>query len=196
MILIVDNYDSFTYNLVQLLAPFGFAAKVIRNDAMSAKEALGLEPDAVILSPGPCSPDEAGICLELVRGAAERDVPLLGVCLGHQAIAQVMGGKVVRAGKPMHGKVSRIRHAGSALFGGIDSPFGATRYHSLSVERASLPNSVEILAEAEDDQEIMALKAAGKDIYGVQYHPESHLSPSGKRLLENFLRIAKVRVPA
>jgi anthranilate synthase component 2 len=197
MILIVDNYDSFTYNLVQLLAPFGVPAKVIRNDAMSAEDALARHrPDAVLLSPGPCTPDEAGICMEMVSLCTERDLPLLGVCLGHQSIAQIMGGRVVRAKRPMHGKVSSMRHGGDALFEGVSDPFEATRYHSLSVERETLPCSIEVLAEANDDDEIMALKVRGKNVYGVQYHPESHLSPSGTSLLRNFLQIAHLEVPA
>jgi anthranilate synthase/aminodeoxychorismate synthase-like glutamine amidotransferase len=196
MILIVDNYDSFTYNLVQLLAPFEVPAKVIRNDAMTAGEALALKPGAVLLSPGPCTPDEAGICLDLVALSAERGVPLLGVCLGHQAIAQAFGGKVVRAGRPMHGKVSPMRHGGSPLFEGIPTKFEATRYHSLSVERDSLPERVEVLAEAEDDGEIMALRARDTSVYGVQYHPESYLSPSGGRLLGNFLGLARLGAKA
>ena len=196
MILIVDNYDSFTYNLVQLLAPFGDRAKVIRNDDMSAEEAMALSPEAVILSPGPCTPNEAGICLDMVRLAAEQDVPLFGVCLGHQSIAQAYGGTVVRAGRPMHGKVSKVKTITDPLFEGVKERFTATRYHSLSVENSSVPSSIAVLAVAEDDGEIMALKVRDKLIYGVQFHPESHLSEHGLLMLSNFLGLAGIRAQA
>ncbi|MEM6747180.1 MAG: aminodeoxychorismate/anthranilate synthase component II [Pseudomonadota bacterium] len=196
MILVVDNYDSFTYNLVQLLAPFEEEARVIRNDAMTAEEAITLQPSAIILSPGPCDPDQAGICLALVTLAKKARIPLFGVCLGHQAIAQAHGGTIVRAGVPMHGKVSKVRFSADPLFAGIESPFTATRYHSLSVARAGLPDEVEVLAEAEDDGEIMALKVRGHLIYGVQYHPESYASEGGAAILNNFLRMARERQAA
>ena len=196
MILIVDNYDSFTYNLVQLLAPFGSRAKVIRNDDMTAEEAMALAPEAIILSPGPCSPNEAGICLDLVALAAERQVPLFGVCLGHQSIAQAFGADVVRAGKPMHGKVSQVKALSDPIFEGIGERFAATRYHSLSVEASSVPASIQVLAVAEDDGEIMALKVRGKPIYGVQFHPESYLSEGGAKMLGNFLAHAGVKAAA
>jgi len=196
MILIVDNYDSFTYNLVQLLAPFGDVAKVIRNDVMTAEEAMALKPSAVILSPGPCTPDDAGICLDMVRLASEQDVPLFGVCLGHQSIAQHYGAKIVRAGKPMHGKVSRVKAKADPLFTGIGETFETTRYHSLTVEPSSVPGAIDVLAHAEDDGEIMALKVIGKEIYGVQFHPESWHTPDGVTMLSNFLALAGVKAAA
>lgn len=196
MILIVDNYDSFTYNLVQLLAPFGGQSKVIRNDELSASEAMDLRPQAVILSPGPCDPDQAGICLDMVALAAEREVPLFGVCLGHQSIAQSYGARIVRAGKPMHGKVSTVKANTDPLFTGIGERFEATRYHSLSVDPASVPDTIDVLAHAEDDGEIMALKVIGKEIYGVQFHPESYLSPAGATMLGNFLALAGIKAEA
>ncbi|MEM9839207.1 MAG: aminodeoxychorismate/anthranilate synthase component II [Pseudomonadota bacterium] len=196
MILIVDNYDSFTYNLVHLLTPFGQETKVVRNDALTAEEAIALRPDAVILSPGPCTPDDAGICLDLVSACAENDVPLFGVCLGHQAIAQAHGGTIIRAGRPMHGKVSRMEAEDDPLFEGISKPFTATRYHSLTLDRASVPGAVQVLASAEDDGEIMALKIRGRSIYGVQFHPESFASPTGVQILGNFLNLSGVKVAA
>lgn len=196
MILIVDNYDSFTYNLVQLLAPFGALSKVIRNDAMSAEEAMAMKPSAVILSPGPCTPDDAGICLDMVRLASSRNVPLFGVCLGHQSIAQVYGAKIVRAGRPMHGKVSNVTAKDDPLFDGIAPRFEVTRYHSLTVAHDTVPDTVEILAHADDDGEIMALKVRDRMIYGVQFHPESYASPDGAQMLGNFLAQAGVRAEA
>ncbi len=191
MILVVDNYDSFTYNLVQLLAPFEEEVRVIRNDAMTAEDAVALQPSAIILSPGPCDPDQAGICLDVVSLAKKALVPLFGVCLGHQAIAQAHGATITRAGIPMHGKVSKVTVKSDPIFDNIDSPFTATRYHSLSVERASLPDDIEILAMADDDGEIMALKIRGHLMYGVQYHPESYASEGGAVMLDNFLRMAR-----
>ncbi|MEO1656725.1 MAG: aminodeoxychorismate/anthranilate synthase component II [Pseudomonadota bacterium] len=196
MILVVDNYDSFTYNLVQLLAPFDEEVRVIRNDAMTAEDAIALQPSSIILSPGPCDPDQAGICLDLVSLAKKTHTPLFGVCLGHQAIAQAHGAKIVRAGIPMHGKVSRVTFSVDPVFAGLANPLTATRYHSLSVERADLPEEIEVLAEAEDDGEIMALKVRGHLIYGVQYHPESYASEGGAEMLGNFLRMARERQAA
>lgn len=196
MILIIDNYDSFTYNLVQLLAPFGQQAKVIRNDDMTAEEAVALKPQAVILSPGPCTPNEAGICLDMVELAAKTGLPLFGVCLGHQSIAQAHGANIIRAGRPMHGKVSQVKAVADPIFEGLDETFTATRYHSLSVEPSSVPDAIEVLAEAEDDGEIMALKVKDKPIYGVQFHPESYLSEGGLTMLSNFLAMAGVKAAA
>ncbi|MEM7739658.1 MAG: aminodeoxychorismate/anthranilate synthase component II [Pseudomonadota bacterium] len=196
MILVVDNYDSFTYNLVQLLAPFDEEVEVIRNDAMTAKEAIALRPSAIILSPGPCDPDQAGICLALVSLAKAARLPLFGVCLGHQAIAQAHGATIIRAGIPMHGKVSRVTVTDDPIFLGLGHAFSSTRYHSLSVDRAGLPDDIEVIAEAEDDGEIMAIKVRGHLIYGVQYHPESYASEGGATMLENFLRMARERQAA
>ena len=194
MILVIDNYDSFTYNLVHYLDELGAEPHVWRNDALTVEEALGLKPEAVVLSPGPCTPNEAGICLELI-GAAPEDLPILGVCLGHQAIGQAFGGEVVRAKTLMHGKTSAIRHAGAALFTGLADGFTATRYHSLSVARESLPNVLEVTAWT-DDREIMGLSHHSRPIHGVQFHPESILTEGGHRLLGNFLRLAGVQTAA
>ncbi|NRA28975.1 MAG: aminodeoxychorismate/anthranilate synthase component II [Parvularculaceae bacterium] len=196
MILIVDNYDSFTYNLVQLLAPYQHLTRVVRNDALSADEAVALKPSAVILSPGPCTPDDAGICLDMVPVCAAAGVPLFGVCLGHQSIAQAYGATIIRAGRPMHGKVSTMTTGNDPLFDGIDAPFEATRYHSLSVDAATVPDTLEVLSEATDDGEIMALKVKGQPIYGVQFHPESYSSTVGQHLLGNFLQLAGLRAAA
>ena len=194
MILVIDNYDSFTYNLVHYLDELGAEPRVWRNDALSVEEALGLKPEAVVLSPGPCTPNEAGICLDLIR-AAPADLPILGVCLGHQAIGQAFGGEVVRARTLMHGKTSAIRHAGAALFEGLPDGFTATRYHSLSVARESVPNVLEVTAWT-DDGEIMGLSHHARPIHGVQFHPESILTEGGHRLLGNFLRLAGVKAGA
>src|SRR5262245_45904745 len=171
MILVIDNYDSFTYNLVHYVEELGAAAEVVRNDALTAAEAIERKSKAVILSPGPCTPNEAGICLDLIRNAPE-DLPILGVCLGHQSIGQAFGGQVVSAQAIMHGKVSAIRHDGRGLFRGLPSPFSATRYHSLSVRRETLPDELLIDAETED-REIMALRHRSRPIFGLQFHPES-----------------------
>ncbi len=189
MKLLIDNYDSFTYNLVHFLGELGAHFTVKRNDALGAEEALALKPEAIVISPGPCDPDRAGICLDLVRKAAGK-VPILGVCLGHQAIGQAFGGRVVRAPAVMHGKLSAIRHKGSGLFEGLPNPFQATRYHSLMVERESLPHCLEITAETEDGI-IMGLAHRRFAIYGVQFHPESIASEHGHRLLKNFLDLAE-----
>lgn len=191
MILVVDNYDSFTYNLVHYLAELGATTHVIRNDDMGADEALALKPDAVLLSPGPCAPDQAGICLDVLAKAPDT-LPILGVCLGHQAVGQAFGGKVVRAKALMHGKTSPIRHDGNSVFRGLPDPFTATRYHSLAVERESLPDVLEITAWTADG-EIMGLAHRTRPIHGVQFHPESIATEHGHDLLANFLDIAGVR---
>ena len=191
MILVVDNYDSFTWNLVHYLAELGSEAKVVRNDALSAAEAVALKPEAVVLSPGPCTPNEAGICLELIASAPEA-LPILGVCLGHQAIGQAFGGEVVRAKTLMHGKTSPVRHDGRGVFAGLPDPVVATRYHSLAVERSSLPNSLSVTAWS-DDGEVMGLQHATRPVHGVQFHPESIATEHGHRLLANFLELAGVK---
>lgn len=185
MILVIDNYDSFTYNLVHYLNELGAETLVHRNDAMSVEQALALVPEAVLLSPGPCTPDEAGICLDLLL-RAPADLPILGVCLGHQAIGQAAGGKVVRAKALMHGKTDQIEHSGQGVFAGLPSPFTATRYHSLAVERESLPDVLEITAWS-GDGEIMGLRRRDRPVHGVQFHPESIATEGGMRILENFL---------
>jgi len=186
MFLLIDNYDSFTYNLWHYLGELGAEVVVKRNDALSVAAALAMKPQGIVISPGPSDPDHAGICLELVRSAG--GVPILGVCLGHQAIGQAMGGKVVRAPLPMHGKVSSIRHDGSGVFAGLPNPFPATRYHSLVVERASLPPGLAITAEA--DGLVMGLQHHERPLHGVQFHPESIASIGGHDLLRNFLKLA------
>ena len=191
MILVIDNYDSFTYNLVHYLNELGAHTRVYRNDALTTEEALGLKPQAVLLSPGPCTPDEAGICLDLLA-RAPRDLPILGVCLGHQAMGQAEGGKVVRAKTLMHGKTDLIHHNGGGVFRDIPSPFTATRYHSLAIERASLPNTLEVTAWTEDG-EIMGVQHKTRPVYGVQFHPESIATEGGHQLLANFLDLAKVQ---
>ncbi len=193
MLLLIDNYDSFTYNLVHYLGELGAEVRVARNDALNVQEAMGLKPDAIMLSPGPCTPSEAGICLALVEAAAETRTPLIGVCLGHQAIGQAFGGKVVRAGEIVHGKMGEIRHEGAGVFAGLPSPFQATRYHSLVVERESLPETLEVTAALENGT-IMGLRHRELPIHGVQFHPESIASEHGHKLLKNFLDT--VPVPA
>jgi len=189
MLLLIDNYDSFTYNLYHYLSELGAQVEVRRNDALSAAAAIGLMPAQVVLSPGPCSPNEAGICLDMVALCAAKNVPLLGVCLGHQALAQALGGTVIRAPQPVHGKTAAIHHQGQGLFHGLPSPFAATRYHSLLVERASLPAALTVTAETEDGL-IMAMQHQTKPLYGVQFHPESIASEHGHALLKNFLTLA------
>jgi len=191
MILVIDNYDSFTYNLVHYLAELGAETKVVRNDDLTAAEAWALKPEAVLLSPGPCSPNEAGICLELIDSAPE-EMPILGVCLGHQAIGQVFGGEVVRAKSLMHGKTSPIEHEGRSLFAGLPSPFTATRYHSLAVSRSGLPDTLEVTAWTADG-EIMGLQHHARPIHGVQFHPESIATEHGHAMLATFLDIAGVK---
>jgi anthranilate synthase component 2 len=189
MILLIDNYDSFTWNLVHFLGDVGGVCDVRRNDAITVDAALALKPEAIVLSPGPCTPNEAGICLDLIAAAAGR-VPILGVCLGHQAIGQVFGGRVVRAPVLMHGKTSPVKHDGTDIFAGIPSPFTATRYHSLIVERASLPPTLVPTAET-DDGVIMGLRHRDLPVFGTQFHPESIASEHGRELLANFLALAR-----
>jgi anthranilate synthase component 2 len=190
MILVIDNYDSFTYNLVHYLNELGAETVVHRNDALSVEQALGLAPEAVLLSPGPCTPNEAGICLDLIARAPET-LPILGVCLGHQSIGQVFGGAVIRAKALMHGKTSLIHHEGQGVFAGIPSPFTATRYHSLAVRREDLPEVLEAVAWTEDG-EIMGVRHRTRPIHGVQFHPESIATEHGHDLLANFLDLAGV----
>ncbi len=189
MLLLIDNYDSFTYNLVHYLGELGADVVVKRNDELSVQEAMDMAPAAIMLSPGPCDPDQAGICLPLVQAAAEKETPLIGVCLGHQTIGQAFGGKVVRCGEIVHGKMGTMHHTGKGLFQGLPSPFQATRYHSLVVERDSLPEVLEITAELEDGT-IMGLQHRELPIHGVQFHPESIASEHGYAMLENFLELA------
>ena len=191
MILVVDNYDSFTYNLVHYLAELGAQTHVVRNDDLTADEAWALKPEAILLSPGPCAPDQAGICLPLID-TAPLDMPILGVCLGHQAIGQAMGGHVIRAKALMHGKTSPIVHDARGLFAGLPSPFTATRYHSLAVRREDLPAELEVTAWT-DDGEIMGVQHRTRPVHGVQFHPESIATEGGHQLLANFLDLAKVQ---
>jgi anthranilate synthase component 2 len=191
MILVIDNYDSFTYNLVHYLAELGGDPIVRRNDAITVQDAFAMKPEAIVLSPGPCTPNEAGICLPLIRGAPE-DMPILGVCLGHQSIGQALGGEVVRAMSLMHGKVSPIHHTGTGLFKDMPNPFNATRYHSLAVTRESLPAELEVTAWTEDG-EIMGFQHRTRPIHGLQFHPESIATEGGHKLLDNFLDLAGVK---
>ncbi len=188
-ITLIDNYDSFTFNLVHYLGELGADVSVWRNDELSAQDALTAKPDAIVLSPGPCTPNEAGVCLELIRAASE-STPILGVCLGHQAIGQVFGGRVIRAPRPMHGKVSRVTHNARGLFRGLNGPFNATRYHSLTIERETAPPELEVSAES-DDGLIMAVAHHALPVYGVQFHPESIESEHGHAMLGNFLELAR-----
>ena len=187
-VLVIDNYDSFTYNLVHFLGELGAKVDVRRNDKISVDAVLTMRPEAIVLSPGPCTPNEAGICLELIEKAGA-DIPILGVCLGHQAIGQAYGGRVIRAPALMHGKLSTIRHKGLGIFEGLPKSFAATRYHSLIVERKSLPACLEITAET-DDGLIMGLRHRTHRVHGVQFHPESIASEQGHALLANFLALA------
>jgi len=189
MFLLIDNYDSFTFNLVHFLGEVGVRCEVRRNDAITVAAALARQPEAIVLSPGPCTPNEAGICLDLIRAAAA-GVPILGVCLGHQAIGQAFGAEVTRAAQPMHGKTSRIRHDGSRLFEGIANPFTATRYHSLVVPDGSLPPELVASAWSEDGT-VMAIRHRLLPVFGVQFHPESIASEQGHELLANFAAIAR-----
>ncbi|MEK6216649.1 MAG: aminodeoxychorismate/anthranilate synthase component II [Boseongicola sp.] len=193
MLLLIDNYDSFTFNLVHFLGELGAECAVHRNDALDVKEAMALKPSGIILSPGPCDPDKAGICLALTDAAAETNTPLLGVCLGHQAIGQAFGGDVVRASEIVHGKLGVMHHEGASVFKGLPSPLSATRYHSLIVDRATLPSQLEVTAWL-DDGTIMGLKHKNKPMHGVQFHPESIRSEHGHAMLKNFLD--QVPVPA
>lgn len=189
MILLIDNYDSFTFNLVHYVGELGAKVRVVRNDQISVEGAIASAPEAIILSPGPCTPNEAGICLDLVAKAADA-IPIFGVCLGHQAIGQVFGGTVKRAPTLMHGKTSRILHQGRGVFRGINGTFEATRYHSLIVDRADLPEVLEITAETEDGL-VMGLSHRALPVHGVQFHPESIASEHGHRILKSFLDLAR-----
>ena len=191
MLLLIDNYDSFTYNLVHYLGELGAEVEVHRNDKLSVAEAIAKNPAGILLSPGPCDPDQAGICLDITQAAADNRIPLFGVCLGHQTLGQAFGGKVVRAGDIVHGKLGKMQHSGKGVFEGLPSPFDATRYHSLVVERESLPDCLEITAEL-DDGTIMGLQHKELPLHGVQFHPESIRSEHGHKLLQNFLNVMKV----
>ncbi len=191
MLLLIDNYDSFTYNLVHYFGELGANVVVHRNDALNVQDAMALKPSAIVLSPGPGTPEQSGICLALTEAAAETKTPLLGVCLGHQTIGQVFGGKVVRCHEIVHGKMGAMHHSGKGVFAGLPSPFEATRYHSLIVDRATLPDSLEVTAWLEDGT-IMGLKHRELPIEGVQFHPESIASEHGHRMLKTFLEGAKV----
>ncbi len=191
MILVIDNYDSFVYNLVHYVEDFGVAAEVARNDALTVADALKMKPRGIILSPGPCTPNEAGICLDLLA-KAPADLPMFGVCLGHQAMGQAFGGDVVRAREIMHGKVSNVTHRGGGLFRGLPSPFRATRYHSLAVSRETFPKDLNIDAETADG-EVMGLSHVSRPIFGVQFHPESIASEHGHAIVGNFLQAAGLR---
>ena len=189
MLLIIDNYDSFTYNLVHFLGELGAETVVHRNDALSADEAMALGADAIVLSPGPCDPDKAGICLDLVK-RAKNSLPVLGVCLGHQSIAQALGARIIRANLPMHGKPSQMNHNGTGLFRGLPNPYSAIRYHSLVVDPSSLPPELEVTAQT-DDGVIMGIAHKSLPVHGVQFHPESIATEHGHRLLENFLDLTR-----
>ncbi len=195
MLLLIDNYDSFTYNLFHYLGQLGAEVVVKRNDEIGVPDVFAMKPEAVVLSPGPCTPNEAGICLELIRKAEGR-LPILGVCLGHQAIGQTYGGEIVRAPEPMHGKVSRIHHTGKSVFRGLNNDFLATRYHSLTIKPESMPRDLEVTAKSEDGV-IMGVMHKRYPVHGVQFHPESIASENGHALLQNFLTIAReAHVPA
>ena len=189
MVLVIDNYDSFTYNLVQYLGELGQQVRVVRNDEVSVEDIERILPEYIIISPGPCTPNEAGISLDVIRHLAGR-IPILGVCLGHQAIGQAFGGKVIRAQEVVHGRTSRVFHDDKGIFAGLPNPFEATRYHSLVVERSSLPDCLEITAKTWDE-EVMGLRHKSMPVEGVQFHPESFLTKVGKDLLRNFLRLAR-----
>jgi len=188
MILLIDNYDSFTFNLVHYLGSLGAEVVVHRNDKIASAEVIAADPDSIVLSPGPCTPDDAGICLDLIAKAAPK-IPIFGVCLGHQAIGQIFGGKVVRAPVPVHGKLSVIGHHGEGVFRGINGPFRATRYHSLVVDRATLPDALAVTAQT-DDRFVMGLMHRSLPVHGVQFHPESIASEHGHLVLKNFLDLA------
>jgi anthranilate synthase component II len=194
LLLLIDNYDSFTYNLFHYLGQLGAEVLVKRNDELSAAEAMALAPESIVLSPGPCTPNEAGICMDLIRLNNGR-IPLLGVCLGHQAIGQVYGGKVVRAPEPMHGKLSTIHHTGKSVFRGLNNDFQATRYHSLTIAPESMPADLEVTATSQDGV-IQGVMHKRLPIHGVQFHPESIASENGHALLQNFLDMARVPQPA
>ena len=189
MLLLIDNYDSFTYNLFHFLGELGAEVRVERNDALTSDQVLALKPQGVVLSPGPCTPNEAGICLELIE-KADGSVPILGVCLGHQAIGQAYGGKVVRAPEPMHGKLSKVRHSGKSVFRGLGNDFKATRYHSLTIAPDSVPDMLEVTATSEDGV-IQGVMHKSHPVHGVQFHPESIASENGHALLANFLTLTR-----
>jgi anthranilate synthase component 2 len=193
-ILLIDNYDSFTYNLFHYLGELGAEVRVVRNDEISAADALALKPDGIVLSPGPCTPNEAGICLEVIK-QADGKMPILGVCLGHQAIGQVYGGSIVRAPEPMHGKLSRIHHTGKSVFRGLNNDFLATRYHSLTIDPPSMPAALDVTATS-DDGVIQGVMHKTHPVHGVQFHPESIASENGHALLRNFLELARTKQPA
>lgn len=195
MLVLIDNYDSFTYNLWHHLGELGAEAKVFRNDALTVDEVMAMEPDGIVISPGPCDPDRAGICLDLVARCARDTVPLMGVCLGHQAIGQAFGGSIERSPKPMHGKVSEVKHDGNGVFEQLPSPLRATRYHSLTIAPESVPDCLEINARS-DDGVIMGVRHRDLSIHGVQFHPESIESEHGHAMLRNFLRETKSGAPA
>ena len=192
MFLLIDNYDSFTYNLWHFLGQLGADVRVVRNDKITAKEALELEPEGIIISPGPCDPDKAGISLEVIE-TAPKNLPIFGVCLGHQCIGRAFGSKIIRSTAPIHGKISAIKHKNAEIFNGIPTTFSATRYHSLIVDKESLPTSLKITAETHDGI-IMALSHSSRPIHGVQFHPESIASEYGYTLLSNFLVISGCKV--
>ncbi len=187
MVLVIDNYDSFTYNLVQYLGELGAEVRVVRNDRITVEEVADLKPERVVISPGPCTPTEAGVSCALIQAFAGR-LPILGVCLGHQCLGQAMGGRIIQADRLMHGKTSPIQHDGRTIFAGLPCPFEATRYHSLIVDRATLPSSLEVSAETPEG-EIMGLRHRAFHLEGVQFHPESILTKPGKDLLRNFLTL-------
>ena len=193
-ILLIDNYDSFTWNLFHYLGELGAEVKVVRNDEITADEALAMKPEGIVLSPGPCSPNEAGICMEVIR-KANGSVPIFGVCLGHQAIGQVYGGDIVRAPQPMHGKMSTIHHTGKSVFRGLNNDFQATRYHSLTIDPPSMPDVLEVTATSEDGV-IQGVMHKTHPVHGVQFHPESIASENGHALLENFLKLTRQTVTA
>jgi anthranilate synthase component 2 len=194
MLLLIDNYDSFTYNLVHYLGELGAQTKVVRNDALSVQDALAMKPTAIVLSPGPCTPMQAGICVPLVKAAFDAGIPLLGVCLGHQSIGAAFGGDVIRHSEIVHGKLGDMHHHNTGIFAGLPSPLKATRYHSLVVDRTTLPDDLEITAHL-DDGTIMGLRHRNAPIEGVQFHPESIRSEHGHQLLKNFLTHAKKAPP-
>lgn len=188
MLILIDNYDSFTFNLVQYLGDLGAKTSVYRNDALTVDEVLSKKPSGIVISPGPSDPDHAGICLRLIQAAADHDIPLFGVCLGLQAMGQAFGGKVIRAPQPMHGKISDITHSGKSVFAGLPSPYSVTRYHSLIVERATLPDTLEVTAETADGL-IMGLMHKTKPLHSVQFHPESIATAHGHDLMRNFVKM-------
>lgn len=195
MFLLIDNYDSFTYNLLHYLGELGADVVVKRNDEISVADAMSMGVEGVVISPGPCDPDKAGICLDLIEATAETQLPTFGVCLGFQAIGQAFGGEIVRAPKPMHGKLSQITHDGTGVFRGVPSPFAATRYHSLAIKPETLPNSLIAIAHS-DDGVIQGIRHAALPIHGVQFHPESIASEHGHRILKNFIETARTREAA